>query len=30
MVAIGSHDELIKDNPLYTRLAALQFGLTET
>jgi ATP-binding cassette subfamily B protein len=30
MVAIGSHDELIKDNPLYTRLAALQFGLKET
>ena len=30
MVAIGSHDELIKNNPLYARLAALQFGLTET
>ena len=30
MVAIGSHDELIKNSPLYARLAALQFGLTET
>ena len=28
MVAIGSHDELIKNSPLYARLAALQFGLT--
>jgi ATP-binding cassette subfamily B protein len=24
--AIGSHDELIRDNPLYARLAELQFG----
>ena len=30
MVAIGTHDELIKSNPLYARLAALQFGLKET
>ncbi len=30
MVAIGTHDELLKKNPLYARLAALQFGLEET
>jgi ATP-binding cassette subfamily B protein len=24
--AIGTHDELIRDNPLYARLAELQFG----
>ena len=24
--AVGSHDELIRDNPLYARLAELQFG----
>ena len=27
---ISLDDELIKNNPLYARLAALQFGLTET
>jgi ATP-binding cassette subfamily B protein len=26
IVAIGTHDELVRDNPLYSRLAALQFG----
>ena len=26
IVAIGSHDELIQSNDLYSRLAALQFG----
>ena len=26
IVAIGTHDELVRDNPLYARLAALQFG----
>jgi len=26
IVAIGKHDELIVNNPLYARLAALQFG----
>lgn len=25
IVAIGTHDELVRDNPLYARLAALQF-----
>jgi ATP-binding cassette subfamily B protein len=30
MVAIGTHFELIKNNPLYARLAALQFGMKET
>lgn len=30
VVAIGTHDELIKNNPLYARLAALQFGMKET
>ena len=30
MVAIGTHLELIKNNPLYARLAALQFGMKET
>jgi len=26
IVAIGKHDELIVNNPLYARLAQLQFG----
>jgi len=26
IVAIGTHDELVRDNALYARLAALQFG----
>jgi ATP-binding cassette, subfamily B, bacterial len=26
IVAVGTHDELVRDNPLYARLAALQFG----
>jgi len=26
VIAIGSHDALVRDNPLYARLAALQFG----
>jgi ATP-binding cassette subfamily B protein len=26
VVAVGSHDALVRDNPLYARLAALQFG----
>jgi len=26
VVAVGTHDELVRDNPLYARLAALQFG----
>jgi ATP-binding cassette subfamily B protein len=26
VIAIGTHDALIRDNPLYARLAALQFG----
>jgi ATP-binding cassette subfamily B protein len=26
VVAIGTHDALVRDNPLYARLAALQFG----
>ena len=26
IVAIGTHEELIRDNELYARLAALQFG----
>jgi ATP-binding cassette subfamily B protein len=30
MVAIGTHFELTKNNPLYARLAALQFGMKET
>jgi len=29
IVAIGTHDELVRDNPLYARLAALQFGMRE-
>ncbi|HET8831400.1 MAG TPA: ATP-binding cassette domain-containing protein, partial [Casimicrobiaceae bacterium] len=29
IVAIGTHDELVRDNPLYARLAALQFGARE-
>ena len=27
IVAIGTHDELVRDNTLYARLAALQFGV---
>ena len=30
IVAIGTHDELVRDNPLYARLAALQFGPAPT
>jgi ATP-binding cassette subfamily B protein len=26
IVAIGTHDALVRDNPLYARLAALQFN----
>jgi ATP-binding cassette subfamily B protein len=26
IIATGSHDELTQSNPLYARLAALQFG----
>ena len=26
IIAIGTHEELLKDNPLYARLAALQFA----
>jgi ATP-binding cassette subfamily B protein len=26
IVAVGTHEELVRDNPLYARLAALQFG----
>jgi ATP-binding cassette subfamily B protein len=26
LAAVGSHDELLTGNPLYARLAALQFG----
>ena len=26
LIAIGSHSELMRSNPLYARLAALQFG----
>jgi ATP-binding cassette subfamily B protein len=26
IVAVGTHDELLRDSPLYARLAALQFG----
>ena len=26
VVAVGSHDELARTNPLYARLASLQFG----
>ncbi len=29
-IASGTHDALVRDNPLYSRLAALQFGTTET
>jgi ATP-binding cassette subfamily B protein len=29
IVAIGRHDELTQDSPLYARLAALQFGTPE-
>ncbi len=29
IVAIGTHDELVRDNPLYARLAALQFAVPE-
>jgi ATP-binding cassette subfamily B protein len=27
IVATGTHDALVRDNPLYARLAALQFDL---
>src|SRR5205085_12514939 len=30
IVAIGRHDDLTRDSPLYARLAALQFGPIET
>jgi len=30
IVAAGTHDELVRDNPLYARLAALQFGAAPT
>jgi ATP-binding cassette, subfamily B, bacterial len=30
IVAIGTHDELVRDNPLYARLAALQFDVRES
>ena len=30
IVALGTHDELVRDNPLYARLAALQFGAAAT
>jgi ATP-binding cassette subfamily B protein len=26
VIAVGTHDALVRDNPLYGRLAALQFG----
>jgi len=26
VIAVGTHEGLIRDNPLYARLAALQFG----
>ena len=29
IVALGTHDALVRDNPLYARLAALQFGVRE-
>ena len=29
IIAIGTHDELVRDNPLYARLAALQFGVSD-
>jgi len=29
IVAIGTHDELVRDNPLYARLAALQFAVPQ-
>jgi len=28
IIATGSHDELTQSNPLYARLAALQFGVS--
>src|SRR5207248_7768204 len=28
VVAVGTHDALIRDNPLYARLAELQFGVS--
>jgi ATP-binding cassette subfamily B protein len=30
IVAVGRHDDLTRDSPLYARLAALQFGTPET
>jgi ATP-binding cassette subfamily B protein len=30
LVAVGTHDELVRGNPLYARLAALQFGDPES
>ena len=30
IVAVGTHDSLVRDNPLYARLAALQFAVPET
>jgi ATP-binding cassette subfamily B protein len=30
IVAVGTHDSLIRDNPLYARLAALQFAMPES
>mgnify|MGYP000261204039 CR=1 FL=1 len=29
IVAVGRHDELVESNPLYARLAELQFGAPE-
>jgi ATP-binding cassette subfamily B protein len=29
IVAIGTHEQLVRDNPLYARLAALQFGAAQ-
>jgi hypothetical protein len=29
IVAMGTHDALVRDNPLYARLAALQFVAPE-
>jgi ATP-binding cassette subfamily B protein len=29
IVAIGTHDELVRNNPLYARLAALQFAVPQ-
>ena len=30
IVALGTHDSLVRDNPLYARLAALQFAMPES